>query len=165
MKKARGYLEKARCELTTLSNEPRPQDLKAKSSWTSLPGFAKPELGLDPYEDIIDAIDRFLKRSAGVGDQGDRRKSLLHLAVSKLVELLEPEGGKRTITELEVLCQDLFDRVRKQHEGGEGPFSYDDMLGRIVGNKQQRSDREKRKPKKEKSKSARRMSTRLLVRR
>jgi hypothetical protein len=141
LKRARSYLEKARCELTTLSNEPRPKDLKIESSWTALPdGGVQPESWLDPYEDIIDAIDRFLNRSAGVGDQGDGRKSLLYFFVLRLVQLLQREGVNPPIRELETLCQDLFDRVRRQHEGREGPFgpfTYDDMLRRMVHDEEQ----------------------------
>jgi hypothetical protein len=159
LKKARAYLEKGRCELMVLQNECRPQGLETKYSWTDLPDGSKVATSwLDPYEDIIDAIDRFRNRSAGIGHQGGGRKGFLHLAVSKLIELLKREGVKPSISELEVLCQDLFDKVREQHEGGEGPFSYDDMLRRIMANKGQRSDREKRRPKKEKLKAAPRSS-------
>jgi len=89
----------------------------------------------------------------------------MHFAVLKLVELLDREGVKPPISELEVLCQDLFDKVREQHEGEEGPFSYDDMLRRIMASKEQGSDCEKREPKKEKPRPAPRMSRRSRARR
>ena len=135
LNKARAHLEKGRSELIFLSNEPRPQSLEIEASWTALPdGSLKSASWQDPYEDIIDAIDRFLKQSATIGHQGGGRRGFLHFAVSKLVKLLEREGVKPPITELEVLCQDLFDEVRKRHENGEGPFRYDDMLRRMMAN-------------------------------
>src|SRR5262249_38943939 len=59
LKHARANLEKARCELTFLSKETRPQALRIQASRTALPDGSVEELWLDPYEDIIDAIDRF----------------------------------------------------------------------------------------------------------
>jgi hypothetical protein len=157
LKNARSYLEKARCKLTTLWNEPRPKGLKVESSWTALPdGGVQAESWLDPYEDIIDAIDRFLNRSAGVGDQGDGRKSLLYFFVLKLVQLVQRKGVNPPISELQTLCQLVFDGVRQQHEGGE-QFSYDDMLGRMMDGEEQLG-RDKRKPKKKKRVDSSRVS-------
>jgi hypothetical protein len=163
--KARAHLKEARRVLISLSNESRPQCLNIEVSWTHLPdGSAQAEFWLDPYEDAIDAIDRFLERSAAVGHQGGGRRSFLRRAVSKLIQLLEREGFKLPTPELEILCQDLFDRVRQEHEGKEGPFRYHDMLTRMTAEEGQCSDRVKRRPKNAKPKAAQRMSPRSRVR-
>src|SRR5262249_5247594 len=127
LKKVRSYLKKARCELMVLRNESRPQGLETDYSWTDLPDGSRAASCLDPYENIIDAIDHFLNRSGGFGRRGGGGRVFLHLPVSKFVVLWEREGVEPPISELEVLCQELFDRVREQHEGGEGLFRYDDM--------------------------------------
>jgi hypothetical protein len=121
--------------LTSLRNERRPDVLKPEHSASeNFDGSVTVEFGADPYDEILGAIDCFLKRSAGVYHQGGGRKTVLYYAVARLVSLLQQSRHKLSIRELEEeLCQDLFDKVRERNESLSGPLRYHDMLRRICG--------------------------------
>jgi hypothetical protein len=133
LKAERTRLQKARRGLASLKDDFRPDGLKQKSRSTivHLDGGVTIELEPDPYEEILLAIDRFLQRSGLIGHQGGGRKTILYYAVALLVKKLEGWAHKPSIPELEVLCQDLFDKVREHNERSSGPFRYHDMLRRI----------------------------------
>jgi hypothetical protein len=116
LKKERERLKKARAELVLLSNECRPESLKLRCTREHLAdGSVVIDLGSleDPYDNIIQAIDRFLEQSAQIEIQNGHPKSVLHHTVAAFVRSLE--GREFSTPKLKELCHDLFDAVRDHH--------------------------------------------------
>jgi hypothetical protein len=118
LKVQRARLGKARRDLVLLAEESRPKGLKSSAPVNKMAdGSYNIDLDRweDPYQDIINAIDRFLELSeAGIADQGDGKKQQLYYAVERLFSLQKQSGRKLSILELEKLCQHLFDPVRER---------------------------------------------------
>ena len=142
----RSYLEKARAGLMPLGHIARPTCLEAKSCEDPQPdGSVVIEVWPDPIDEIVGAINSFLKRSAPVRvvNRSGRRRSMVAHAVEKLHWIVERHHSLLAPAHRDELCHDLFDKVREHHSHlsrspdrleDETP-RYRDLLARIAKTK------------------------------
>jgi hypothetical protein len=113
----RSLLTKARAGLLALRDFPVKALLPDSSVCELADGSLELDLGPHPIDEMVGAIDAFLKQSQSV--EFERRTSPVSCAVRRLNAFVDQNNPSLTLIKRESLCKDLFDEVRKRH----GQFS------------------------------------------